>query len=405
MRLRSSSPSHIRDEDLSCGYPARVRLAVASLVAIAVSLPAANALAVAPKQIRLFAPAVGVYGKPVELRGRMIPAQPGARVRISVGGTVFAHATVRRHGGFRVSFPLRAGGPYRAGFATTVSPKVTLRVRPTLETSLVGEGIVGLPLTLYAQLHPSQAGAIRVEVDRGGHRTYAATYQRSVQLKLGTTRFPDVRVQVRVMPHAGFTAVPGQVFNRKLVPPELRYGSEGLGVSRLLDRLAELHYAVRRTSSFGSELFDSVIAFQKVQGLERDGVVGPNTWKVLTHPRIASPRYTSPADHLEVDKTHQVLYVVRGGKLSSIIPVSTAGIAGYYTPEGAFSIYRKVPGFDNSPLGTLYLPMYFTGGYAIHGNPSVPAYPASHGCIRVPMWIADALYASNGYGETVYVYS
>ena len=61
-------------------------------------------------------------------------------------------------------------------------------------------------------------------------------------------------------------------------------------------------------------------------------------------------------------------------------------------------------GFDPSPLGTLYDPMYFTGGYAIHGNPSVPPYPASHGCVRVPMWIAPILYASNDYGETVYVY-
>ena len=48
--------------------------------------------------------------------------------------------------------------------------------------------------------------------------------------------------------------------------------------------------------------------------------------------------------------------------------------------------------------------MYFTGGYAIHGNPSVPPYPASHGCVRVPMWVAPRLYETNPYGETVYVY-
>jgi len=61
-------------------------------------------------------------------------------------------------------------------------------------------------------------------------------------------------------------------------------------------------------------------------------------------------------------------------------------------------------GFDPSPLGTLYDPMYFRGSYAIHGNPSVPPYPASHGCVRVPMWLAPHLYATNPYGETVYVY-
>jgi len=73
---------------------------------------------------------------------------------------------------------------------------------------------------------------------------------------------------------------------------------------------------------------------------------------------------------------------------------ATAGIAGYYTPVGRFAISRKVPGYDPSPLGVLYKPMYFYGGYAIHGNPSVPPYPASHGCIRVPNFVADRLYES-----------
>ena len=84
--------------------------------------------------------------------------------------------------------------------------------------------------------------------------------------------------------------------------------------------------------------------------------------------------------------------------------MSTAGIAGYYTPVGRFAIGRKVPGYDPSPLGVLYKPMYFYGGYAIHGNPSVPPYPASHGCVRVPNFVADRLYESEPYGEAVIVY-
>jgi lipoprotein-anchoring transpeptidase ErfK/SrfK len=88
-----------------------------------------------------------------------------------------------------------------------------------------------------------------------------------------------------------------------------------------------------------------------------------------------------------------------------ISPVSTAGIAGYYTPEGRFAIYRKVTGYDTSPLGVLLDPMYFVGGYAIHGNPSVPPYPASHGCVRVPNFVIYRLFGSEPYGETVFVYS
>jgi lipoprotein-anchoring transpeptidase ErfK/SrfK len=151
-------------------------------------------------------------------------------------------------------------------------------------------------------------------------------------------------------------------------------------------------------------MLESVYAFEKVQGLPRTGVVGPAFWQRLADPRIPIPRYAHPSDHIEIDKQHQVLYIVRSSRIALIVPVSTAGLPGKFTPVGRFAIYRKVTGFDPSPLGTLYDPMYFTGGYAIHGNPSVPPYPASHGCVRVPMWIAAYLYATNPYGETVYVY-
>ena len=141
-----------------------------------------------------------------------------------------------------------------------------------------------------------------------------------------------------------------------------------------------------------------------MNGLPRTGVVDNRFWRALSSPRAAHPRFARPQAHLEVNKGLQVLYVVRSGGVALIVPISTAGLPGAYTPVGRFAVYRKVVGFDPSPLGTLYDPLYFTGGYAIHGNPSVPPYPASHGCVRVPMWVAPYLYRTIPYGETVYVY-
>jgi hypothetical protein len=282
---------------------------------------------------------------------------------------------------------------------------VSLTIRPQLDASLIGSRLVGDRLTLYAQLHPSRGGSIRVSVYRNGKSTFAASYRGHAVVALGTASFGEVRVSLHVKAGSGYAPVRPRLLKARLLAPELRYGATGTAVLQLEHRLASLHYAVRTSSTYGYELVDSVIAFEKVQGLERDGVAGPNVWRRLGNPRIPQPRYTSPADHVEVDKTHQVIYVVRNSKIATILPTSTAGIAGYYTPEGTFSIYRKVDGFDNSPLGTLYRPMYFTGGYALHGNPSVPAYPASHGCVREPMWIADWMFETNDYGETVYVYS
>jgi hypothetical protein len=187
--------------------------------------------------------------------------------------------------------------------------------------------------------------------------------------------------------------------------PELRYGASEPAVGVLRRRLRALGYRSSETGNqFGSDLEDAVLAFQKVQGLDRTGGVGPALWSALDTPKLPHLRYPGQGDHLEVDKTRQVLLVAHAGKVVWISPVSTGGF-GRYTPEGTFQVLRKVPGFDPSPLGTLWDPLYFTGGYAVHGNPSVPAYPASHGCVRVPMWVGSLLYASVPIGEPVDVYS
>ncbi|MDP8987655.1 MAG: L,D-transpeptidase family protein, partial [Actinomycetota bacterium] len=57
-----------------------------------------------------------------------------------------------------------------------------------------------------------------------------------------------------------------------------------------------------------------------------------------------------------------------------------------------------------SRLGKLYNPVYFTGsGIAIHGSTSVPTYPASHGCVRIPMHIAEYFPSLVQKGDAVYV--
>ncbi|MFP5299042.1 MAG: L,D-transpeptidase family protein, partial [Actinomycetota bacterium] len=57
-----------------------------------------------------------------------------------------------------------------------------------------------------------------------------------------------------------------------------------------------------------------------------------------------------------------------------------------------------------SRLGTLYDPSYFVGGYAFHGSPSVPTYPASHGCIRLPMYLSRPFFDRNPVGRYVFIH-
>ena len=83
---------------------------------------------------------------------------------------------------------------------------------------------------------------------------------------------------------------------------------------------------------------------------------------------------------------------------------STNGHSGFaHTPRGKFRVYRKAPGWETSPLGTLYKANYFDGGYAIHGEPAVPLHPASHGCVRVPMGTSKIVAKLLPIGTRVYV--
>jgi hypothetical protein len=173
----------------------------------------------------------------------------------------------------------------------------------------------------------------------------------------------------------------------------------------VVGRLAQLGYAVPPPGSrTKGSIRQSVYAFQKAQGLSVDGVVGPHTRARLRSPHPVQPRFTRPGDHLEVDKPRQLLLVVRNGRVAGISNASTAGIPGYSTPEGTFRVLRRVEGLDTSPLGRLWNPLYFYRGWAIHGSTNVPPRPASHGCVRVPLWEAERLFRSVPHGEVVYVY-
>ena len=84
---------------------------------------------------------------------------------------------------------------------------------------------------------------------------------------------------------------------------------------------------------------------------------------------------------------------------------SENGMSGLaYTPRGRFRIYSKLSGWKRSPLGLLYYPNYFSGGVAIHGNPSVPREPESHGCIRIPMSAAVEVYRRLPVGTILLIY-
>ncbi|NIA24702.1 MAG: L,D-transpeptidase family protein [Gammaproteobacteria bacterium] len=196
-------------------------------------------------------------------------------------------------------------------------------------------------------------------------------------------------------------------------PSELRLGSTGYGVVQLQRRLAEIGFRPGPVDGrFGEALGAAVVAFQKAHDLPRDGIFRSGDWQLLDEPIVVGA--AAAPNRVEIDLERQVLFLIENQNVESILPISS-GSGGTYrgqsgsvskarTPEGAFSFYRHVDGWRISYLGGLYEPYYFRGGYAIHGSGSVPAYPASHGCVRVRIPDMNYLLGRLRLGMPIYVY-
>jgi N-acetylmuramoyl-L-alanine amidase len=186
--------------------------------------------------------------------------------------------------------------------------------------------------------------------------------------------------------------------------PTLRKNSRGPQVTRLQKRLVALHYDVGAVDGvFGNDTLHAVYAFQKVQRLGVDGVVGPATWAKLAAPKVPKPKHRLRAAAVEVDLSLRVVYLTKNGKVTRIVDASP-GKPSTPTVRGSFRFSRRINGWRDAPLGLLWRPYYFRGGYALHGSRSVPTYAASHGCVRVTIAAMNRLWSTLTIGERIYVY-
>jgi peptidoglycan hydrolase-like protein with peptidoglycan-binding domain len=191
-------------------------------------------------------------------------------------------------------------------------------------------------------------------------------------------------------------------------------GARGPAVANLEQRLAALHYDVGAVDDvYDQNTAYGVTAFQKVTGMPRNGRATDDVVRALTTAQPPPPLVPAGgANRVEIDLTRQVLFLYEGGTLTKILPVSTGSGERFcsegscrraVTPSGSFAVYRQDRGWEKSPLGRLYNAQYFNGGIAIHGSPSVPATPASHGCVRIPMSASEWFPSHITLGTPVYV--
>ena len=172
-------------------------------------------------------------------------------------------------------------------------------------------------------------------------------------------------------------------------------------VSALQRRLRRFGYVVGERGRFDARTARAVLAFRKMTGMERTTEASTAVMRRIARGagrfRIRRPDH---GRHIEADLTRQVIALIEGGKVRRIYPISS-GAPSTPTVLGSFRVYLKTPG--TNAKGMVHS-AYFIRGYATHGFASVPIFPASHGCLRVPIPDALSLFRWIRIGTPVDVY-
>jgi peptidoglycan hydrolase-like protein with peptidoglycan-binding domain len=195
----------------------------------------------------------------------------------------------------------------------------------------------------------------------------------------------------------------------------LHIGSTGPAVLAYEKRLAQLHIDPGPIDGvYDQSTAYAVDAVEKIYGLPRDGDIGDQVQVALTFFKWPKPLTTNAdPNRIEVSLDNQYIVLYENNWIKQIVTTSTGG--GYafcggdsgcqyaVTPPGKFAFTHYIDGWHTSKLGHLYKPFYFDGGIAIHGYPEVPNHAASHGCVRIPMKVADYFHTYLHTGMAVYV--
>ncbi|WP_326829047.1 L,D-transpeptidase family protein [Streptosporangium sp. NBC_01810] len=194
----------------------------------------------------------------------------------------------------------------------------------------------------------------------------------------------------------------------------LKVGSRGIEVHNVKKRLRDLGFTPGNLSfTYDSALRMTVWAFQKANGLRPVDRIDLPTWQALLRPRRIRPLvgYGGP-ERTEIDLRRRLLTVWKGGKPVLVTHISTGARRSYCekghcgfadTPVGDYWVGARVPGWSTGILGSMFYSVYFNGGIAVHGSTLVPRFPASHGCVRVPLHNAVPIYRLLQPGDPVYV--
>jgi peptidoglycan hydrolase-like protein with peptidoglycan-binding domain len=286
--------------------------------------------------------------------------------------------------------PGAAGYKLKGGIAT----QKMRYYAPAQEVVLRGRVKPAVPdevLTLYAIRGKKATKKVRRKVGRGGRFEF--------RFKVGGTGVVRIAVKHRASPaQAAF-----RTRSRRITVADWQAGAgeRGLKVLLLQRALLAKGFATPVTGYYDDGTARGVLAFRKTNGLGRDGYATNDVFAMLMRGQGAFRlRHPEAGKHVEFDWSRQVLVLARGGRAYRTYHTSS-GTPATPTVFGSYRFYLQTPGTNSK--GMVHS-SYFIGGYAIHGYASVPNYPASHGCLRVPIPNALSIFNWIDIGDPIFTY-
>lgn len=183
--------------------------------------------------------------------------------------------------------------------------------------------------------------------------------------------------------------------------PALRRGECGDVVVGFKKAMRKMGYIANDGSCFGGKTARGVLAYRKVNDMNRSMKAGAGLVKKVFSGRGGyEVRHPGAGDHLEAPLSKQVLVFTKGDEPYAIYPISS-GKSSTPTVTGHFEMIRTEPGYNSHGM---YYSWYFYGGYAVHGYNSVPDYPASHGCLRTFISDQPEIYNRIFYGQDIFIW-
>ena len=307
----------------------------------------------------------------------VVSAAPAAAAGTTTGGPAFAKLTLTAPDAFLVSHQL-----------VTVTGR-TVHIHGVVRPYVAGQWVL---IRAFLGGKQFKTDHLRIKPGPGGTGQFTEA--------VSSSRPGRVTVQVG---HTRNAALAGLLERRSFsaLDENASFGSSGTFVQLIQQRLAALHFYIPQTGVYDSGTGLALDAYHRLLHWGTYQTLDGRTVSFLLDGFGQFPvRFPHHGRHAEGNLSLQLLALVDGSKVVALYPISS-GKPSTPTILGNFRVYSKVPGY--LPDG-MYFSNFFISGYAIHGYNPAPDYPASHGCMRLPIQDAISVYDWLAMGNWVDTY-